>query len=107
MITLLFIIHFMALSPAEISGLLASLAAVIGSIIAFIKFGVSERGSLTISQAQGANTILDAALKSLNAELERKDEIIDEIRVERDALRIEVAELRKALEGRPYRIGEP
>ena len=80
------------MTPAEISLLLGAVAAVVSAITAFIKFGLGERGTLTISQAQGAATIMDGVVKALNAELDRKDEIIQAIKGERDMLRTRLAE---------------
>lgn len=85
-----------ATTPTEVSLVLTSVAALVAAILAFIKFGLGERGALTITQAQGANTILDAALKSLNLELERKDEVIEALLRERDQHRVDLHELREA-----------
>lgn len=83
-------LQVLAATPAEISGVLAGGAALIASVVAFIKFGLGERGTLTITQAQGANTILNSALESLNKELERKQDTIDSLERERDALKLAV-----------------
>lgn len=88
-------LHLFAATPAEISGVLAGGAALMASIIAFIKFGLGERGTLTITQAQGANTILNSALESLNKELERKQDMIESLERERDALKVAVTAYQK------------
>lgn len=69
--------YLIAVTAPEVAGILAAAAALGGVLLALIKLG-GERDTLTITRAQGATTILDAALKSLNAELERKDDIIED-----------------------------
>jgi cell division protein FtsB len=70
----------------------------VASVFALIKFGLGEKGSLTITQAQGANTILNAALESLNKELVRKDQLIEDLSAERDQLREELKKCRQGPE---------
>lgn len=97
-----------ALTSAEVSALIAAAGILIGAITAFVKFGLGERGTLTITQAQGANTILDGALRALNNELVRKDEIIDEMTIEYTQLKdkLKACEEREQVRNSTYRIGD-
>jgi hypothetical protein len=92
------LMFWFSLTPAEISLILSGVAAVVASVFALIKFGLGEKGSLTITQAQGANTILNAALESLNKELVRKDQLIEDLSAERDQLREELKKCRQGPE---------
>lgn len=70
------------MTPAEVAAILTGGAAFVGAIFALVKFGLGERGTLMITQSQGAANILNAALETLNKEGERKDKRIAELEIQ-------------------------
>lgn len=87
------------LTPAALAGIITAAAtagaAVLGSITVYRKRKddarkmETEEDSITITQAQGANLVLDATVKALNTQLDRES-----LRADRERGRAEKAEER-------------
>lgn len=86
------------MTPAEISGLLAAFAAVLGAITVLVRYGLTDKGDASIKRAENVQKMLDAALTTLNRDLERKDRRIEELEADCDAFKEERRDDRRTID---------
>lgn len=82
------------MTPVEVASILSGVTALVGAVVLLRRFR-PEKDSMLITQAQGAATIYDNLVQTLQGEIERLGEDNARLRADNVRLRLELDEVRR------------